>query len=697
MKSFFEKVYSEDLERLTTIFKNIFNHISEIMFLMEVKGDTFRYVFANKAALKALKISETELIGKAFEEVLPNDEAMKLKDIYTMVVQQKEDLSYEDQLFNEGQNKVSYYETMLNPIIDKDGTCSYVLAITRDITERTIREQELKEAKEKLEESEQRFKSLVEQNKDAVYSCNLNREFTSANDAVYEVTGYLQEELIGTSYEMILKKKDIERINDHFDKAIAGESQEYELEITHKQGFNVYLDIKNIPMVVDGKVVGVFGIAKDITKEKHREKELIDTKEKLQALFNHTEEGIDIIDEEGNVIGVNPAYEKMFGYKEEEIVGKPVFLLSEDKSYAKELLEKVKRGELVKGEEVKSRTKDGSIIYVNLTLSPIHNEHGEVEMISSLCRDITQQKQAEKTLKESEERYRLIAENTDDMIKVIDPNGVVQYASPSHGRMLGYEPDHFVGKSYLYTIHPDDLAVVEAKVKLAKKKTDEPTLVEFRRLHKNSEVTWIEAVMTPVFDEKDELEKLIIVSRDISERKKQAELLEYLAFHDPLTGLVNRRMFTEVIQQQLALIQRNDQSLAVMYMDIDKFKGINDTLGHEIGDELLKQFSNRLKENVRESDVLCRVGGDEFLILINNVLSKKEVCVIAERIHQSLQTPYKIRGETIKATSSIGIAMYPSAGESYKDLIRHADEALYKAKITRNNYQFYKKEGSGQN
>jgi diguanylate cyclase (GGDEF)-like protein len=183
-----------------------------------------------------------------------------------------------------------------------------------------------------------------------------------------------------------------------------------------------------------------------------------------------------------------------------------------------------------------------------------------------------------------------------------------------------------------------------------------------------------------------------VLLRDVTLKKNYEEQLEYLAFHDPLTGLTNRRYFTEQINQAIETAQKENRMLAVMYIDIDKFKSINDSLGHEVGDQLLKQFASRLKENVREEDILCRVGGDEFLVLLNGMKEKKVVVDIVSRLHKAFQQPYLIDNHKIVVTSSMGIAVFPQDGINSKILISRSDIALYQAKEQRNDFQFYELE-----
>lgn len=213
---------------------------------------------------------------------------------------------------------------------------------------------------------------------------------------------------------------------------------------------------------------------------------------------------------------------------------------------------------------------------------------------------------------------------------------------------------------------------------------------EIIRKHKDGFNVWVEVKGTPMFDESGDFKNFILVGREITERKKLEGHLEYLSFHDVLTGIPNRRLFQDRLEQSLKEAQRYQRKLAVMYMDMDKFKQINDTLGHNVGDELLKQFVERVKGHLRESDTFARQGGDEFIILLSEIQEENGALGIAERILTSLQETWVIGEHIFQTTSSIGIAFYPDDGVTTLELMKHADTALYKAKEDgRNNFKTY--------
>lgn len=180
-----------------------------------------------------------------------------------------------------------------------------------------------------------------------------------------------------------------------------------------------------------------------------------------------------------------------------------------------------------------------------------------------------------------------------------------------------------------------------------------------------------------------------ILIKDVTDRKKIETELKNLAFYDSLTGLRNRRSFHDLLDLTIETADKNGEQLALLYMDLDKFKEVNDTLGHEMGDDLLKQFANRLINNVRGNSVIGRIGGDEFLILLKDIKSSQNVKKIAQRLYKALQQPYQIKRNYIKTTASIGISIYPKDGKDRETLKDHADQALYLAKESRNQLKFY--------
>jgi diguanylate cyclase (GGDEF)-like protein/PAS domain S-box-containing protein len=290
-----------------------------------------------------------------------------------------------------------------------------------------------------------------------------------------------------------------------------------------------------------------------------------------------------------------------------------------------------------------------------------------------------QRNRVERALRESEARYRLMAENSTDIISRTTTSGVILYASDASRRLLGYDPADLVGKPIYEFMHPDDREETRHLSFLINETT--PTTYTYRLIKKSGAAVWFEttsrAVRNPSTKEVDEF---ISVSRDITERKIVEEQIEHQAYHDALTGLPNRRLFRDRLTIALAHARRMDTPLAVVFLDLDRFKDVNDSLGHSFGDELLKAIAIRLKTALRQEDSIARMGGDEFTILIANLKTPNDAAKIAQKILEVVAQPLRIEGTEVFITTSVGIALFPNDGDTAEALLKNADHAMYRAK-----------------
>lgn len=390
-----------------------------------------------------------------------------------------------------------------------------VQLLIRDISNR-------KRAERNKQESEQRHISLLQHNPDAVFMYSKHGNCLEANPAAEEITGYSRAELLRTRP---VDKQQTDKASHHFKKALEGESQTFELTILHKDGHPVDLSIKNVPIIINDEVEGIYSIAKDITEAKRAEKELRSTKELLESFVNHTADGIVFVDLQGRVLRVNKAFEKLHGWTEQEVMGRklpmtPELLLEE----AKRLHQKVISGEEVRGLETQKLRKDGSMFDASVTLSPIKDTEGNVVAIVGVERDISERKRMEEAIRESEAKYRLIAENMTDLIAIVDLRGEVQYVSPSSRLILGCDPETLIGDTFFSLVHPDDLEEMMLQFD-EMLETQSKSQFEFRANHKNGYWVVLEAHAMPVINPEDQVEMIVVVARDITDRKKTEEIL----------------------------------------------------------------------------------------------------------------------------------------------------------------------------
>jgi PAS domain S-box-containing protein len=301
-------------------------------------------------------------------------------------------------------------------------------------------------------------------------------------------------------------------------------------------------------------------------------------------------------------------------------------------------------------------------------------------------------------LAERDQLFQLISENAADMIALVDSEGRRLYNSPAYEKVLGYTAEDLKTTSSLEQIHPDDRPRVLIAAESARLNGSGERM-EYRIRHKDGSWRTLESTASPIRNAKGQIDKLVIVNRDITERKRAEELLAHNAFHDGLTNLPNRALFLDRLQHALTLSKRHaNYKFAVLLIDVDEFKIINDSLGHTAGDELLIKIGQRLKDAVRRADlvsrprnggvadkpinddVLARLGGDEFTVLLDDIRDPIEAVRVAERIQAELATPFFVNQQEIVISASIGIASSTSPHTQAEDLMRDADIAMYRAK-----------------
>ncbi len=301
-------------------------------------------------------------------------------------------------------------------------------------------------------------------------------------------------------------------------------------------------------------------------------------------------------------------------------------------------------------------------------------------------------------LAERDQLFQLISENAADMIALVDINGRRLYNSPAYQTVLGYSPEELKATSSIEQIHPDDRPRVLKAAEKARL-SSQGERVEYRIRHKNGSWRTLESTACAIPNARGQIDKLVIVNRDITERKRAEELLVHNAFHDGLTNLPNRALFLDRLQHALTLSKRHlNYKFAVLLIDVDEFKIINDSLGYTAGDEVLIQIAQRLKDSVRradtvsrphtsgapdrtaDDDTLARLGGDEFTILADDIRDPIDAVRVAERVQADLAAPFVVNQEQIVISASIGIASSTSPHTQAEDLVRDAEIAMYRAK-----------------
>lgn len=266
-----------------------------------------------------------------------------------------------------------------------------------------------------------------------------------------------------------------------------------------------------------------------------------------------------------------------------------------------------------------------------------------------------------------------------DAVVVTDLQGIIIDWNKGSEALYGYSKDEAIGQPVNILHVPEDTDHITSEVISAVEKFGKWT-GEVRMLHKNGGVGWIESMCVPIYDSNKQMIGALGVNRDISDRIKETERLEHLAHYDYLTKVPNRYLLLDRIEHLIAQSERIKSNFALLYIDLDKFKTINDTKGHAFGDQVLIETALRLKQSIRNSDTVARIGGDEFVLLLENISNKDDVSIMVEAIAKALNKEFIINNEKFEVSCSIGVAIYPDDGTTTDTLLATADVAMYKAK-----------------
>ncbi len=418
------------------------------------------------------------------------------------------------------------------------------------------------------------------------------------------------------------------------------------------------------------------------------ERILKETEARLKTIVDSVHAGILVIDPETHqIVDVNEVAASSLGRTRNEMIGTSChcFICPNEEGHCPV----TDLHQTMDNEERDMVRADGSRISVIKTVSRVILD-GREHLLESFV-DISRRKQVEGKLQESEERYRMLVENQTDLVIKIGMDGRLLFVSPSFCNLFGKHEEQLLGQPLLPVILQQDQASTSDDFEKMIS-----THSSYYREYLSPTVTgnrWVGWALRCILNQAGQPESIIGMGRDITDRKEAESTIEKLAYQDPVTGLPNRTMLHDRLQSAIHRAERDDQGVAVLFLDLDRFKAINDSLGHAVGDELLKQVGKRLLHCVRSSDTVARLGGDEFVVLISALESDHAVGTVVMKILEQLAELFLIDEHEVYITSSIGISIYPRDGRDAEELLKSADMAMYQAKEAgRNTCHFFSPE-----
>ncbi|MBK5106363.1 MAG: diguanylate cyclase [Burkholderiales bacterium] len=423
---------------------------------------------------------------------------------------------------------------------------------------------------------------------------------------------------------------------------------------------------------------------------KRQDKALRDSGAELRLLTDNVPAMIIYLDRNMNCVFANERFADFFGLAVAHIVGKPLLEIVGSEAYANV---EVHFRNALQGQPVTYqrmlRLEGGAQRWLEVKLVPRAAEHGSIPGCYAMSIDITEQKQTEEALRDSVEQMRMFTDNVPSMTVSWDENLRCRFANKRFAEFYGLAVSDLPGKHAREVIGEDAFRDVEDHFALVLRGHPDA----YQRLHKfaNGSSRYIEVKLLPHVTHDGGILGCYAVTTDITEQKEAEQRIQHLAHHDNLTGLPNRLLFNDRLDQSISLARRDAGQFALLYLDLDKFKPVNDAFGHNIGDALLRVVADRIREQVRESDTVARIGGDEFAVILRDIGDREDAVIVAEKIVAVLAQPFHLESQEqqVDIGTSIGIALYPDDARDHETLIKLADAAMYSAKAHGSCYRFF--------
>ncbi|MFC0252486.1 EAL domain-containing protein [Massilia consociata] len=541
---------------------------------------------------------------------------------------------------------------------------------------------------------EEQFRTIVSQVPGAVFRVRPGGAIDFVSDAIEDISGYPAERfMLATTddWANIIHPED-RRMQRRVTKEalLAGDPYEVEYRIIDAGGIERWVLESGQPqgqLGIDG--LRIDGIIYDISERKHDEMRIEALLTEQGAILDNVMFGVLFV-RRRRIVSANRRGEELFGYRDGDMVGKPTDILFPGRADFERLwVEKYPQAAAGPdtGEEIQFRRRDGTLLWLLVSgcaLDPARPDEGSIWVFA----DITGRKLAEEKLRLS----ATVLEHIADGVMVLDVYGRIVATNPAFTQITGYTEREALGGHSSLTrstspMRHDDAFYQQLWSDLAETGFWRGEIWDTR---KNGEVYLEWLTVSAVRDDLDTVTHYVCVFSDITEVKASQDKLDHLAHHDALTGLPNRLLFHDRLQHAMVRAARAGEQLAVLFIDLDRFKNVNDTLGHHVGDELLKQAAGALAKCLREGDTLARLGGDEFIVLLEDVGGAFGAGHVAEKLMTLFEQPFTVSGHELFVTASVGIALFPQDGADLNMLVRNADVAMYQAKARgRNGYRFY--------
>jgi diguanylate cyclase (GGDEF)-like protein/PAS domain S-box-containing protein len=538
-----------------------------------------------------------------------------------------------------------------------------------------------------LREGERYYRHVIDSAVDGYFAMDTQRRFIEVNDTLCNLFGYPRDEWLGQTPIGFIAEESRAELIAHMQRIDTTDRRRYQLIARRKDGTKFPILLNNTTHRDEkGEIVGSFGFITDLTPIVEAQRAVAESERELRGILDDLQDTYYRTDQTGTIVRASRSVEQLLGYTAEEMLGRKLADSYWSPADREQFIARMQaNGGHVVGAASRLRHKDGHELWVLTTAHFIRDAAGNVIGVEGTTRDNTRQRHAEEELRLAAKVF----ESSGEAIMITDAAGCMISVNNAFSRVTGYAAADAVGRnaSMLASGRHSREFFSEMWRSMLETGYWQGELWNRRR---DGEIypEWLG--ISSVRDEEGKITHFVGIFSDISERKAAEAKIAFLAHHDPLTGLPNRLLLKDRMQQAIVHGERNGNKVALLFVDLDRFKAVNDSFGHPVGDALLRDAAQRLLACVRDSDTVSRHGGDEFLVVLTDLHSSEVPAQIAAKIMAVLGQPFHLEDHEAKISASVGIAVYPEDGAGFDELLKKADTAMYHAKEAgRNAFRFY--------
>ncbi|HUP28804.1 MAG TPA: PAS domain-containing protein, partial [Usitatibacter sp.] len=644
-----------------------------------------RILFANKHFAAQRNTTPEAIIGLTTAELMGPELATWIAERTQPVLDRGEVATYERES-KQPDGSIRYYHVKAVPDTDAEGQVRGMYVVAHDITE-------VKQAQAALAAREEELRFFADNIPEAIVYVDLDRGCTFVNNMFLQTRGFTREFALGKFPKDVYPADVMAQLQPHIDRAILGEENAYERKLTLANGAMRWVRVRLTPRRdTAGRVLGFYVVSTDIHQLKLAQALIEDKERQLRQVIDSIPTPMCYVDANAHYRYVNDAFLAYIGRRSDEIVGRAVREVLGDERWGllAPILDRVRAGESLAVERF-VKFADGRSRWMTVRLSP-RIVDGQYQGYYATTSDIHEQKMVEEELRRANTILSAHFDNTPLAVIECDVELRIVRWSGQAEAIFGWKAAETLGRTlngWRNVYEDDEPAFAEMIAGLVEGRERHATLLH-RNYRKDGSVIWVEWHHSALRDDTGRVISILSLAQDVSSRIQAEERLQFMATHDGLTGLPNSVLLNDRLNSSLTRARRGRHRVGVMFLDLDHFKDVNDTLGHRVGDLLLQELSRRIRAALRQSDLLARVSGDEFVVLLEDLGEESAPDHVAHKILEEVRRPFQVEGHEIHVSGSLGLAMFPEDGGDAETLLKNADAAMYHAKeLGRNGFRMF--------